>query len=147
MHNWFLLYITLWLLLFFKGGRKGKIVAITALLVITASDQISSTLIKNLIARPRPCDTLENVRLLVGCTGSFSMTSSHAVNNFAMATFFSMIYKEYRYVLFAVATIVALSRPYVGVHYPSDIIIGAAIGSLIGYLFVFLLKKLKLIQE
>ena len=147
VHNWFLLYITLWLILFFKGGRKGKIAAVTALLVITASDQISSSLLKNLIARPRPCNALDNVRMLVGCTGSFSMPSSHAVNNFAIATFFSLLYKEYRYVLFGVGTIVALSRPYVGVHYPSDIVVGALIGSLIGYLFVFLLNKLKLIKE
>ncbi len=147
VHNWYLLYITLWAILFFKGGRKGKVVALTALLVITASDQISSSLLKNLIGRVRPCNALDNVRLLVGCTGSFSMPSSHAVNNFAIATFFSLLYKEYRYILFTVATLVALSRPYVGVHYPSDIVVGAVIGSLIGYSFVVIINKLNLIKE
>lgn len=147
VHNWYLLYVTLWAILFFKGGRKGKIAAVTALLVITASDQISSSLLKNMIGRVRPCNALENVRMLVGCTGSYSMPSSHAVNNFAIAAFFSLLYKEYKYVLYTVATLVALSRPYVGVHYPSDIVVGAAVGILIGYMFVVLLRKLNLIKE
>ncbi len=147
VHNWYLLYITLWGVIFFKGGRKGKIAAVTALLVITASDQISSSLLKNMIGRVRPCNALENVRLLVGCTGSYSMPSSHAVNNFAIATFFSLIYNEYKYVLFTIASLVAFSRPYVGVHYPSDILVGALIGGVIGYLFVLFLRKLNLIKE
>ncbi len=142
--HWYITYIILWCIVFFKGGRIGKIAAITSLIIITFSDQFSSSLLKNWIGRIRPCNALENVNILVGCTGSFSFPSSHAVNNFAIAAFFGEIFKKYRVLLFSVASIVALSRPYVGVHYPSDILGGAIIGIIIGYAFSVVVLKLDL---
>lgn len=51
-----------------------------------------------------------------------------------MAIYFGKLYPKYKWLLISIASIVALSRPYVGVHYPSDIIGGALIGGIIGYL-------------
>lgn len=132
--NWFIAFIILWLTAIFKGGRLGKISAIGIIILIVLSDQISSHLLKPLIERVRPCNVVENVNLLVTCTKSYSMPSSHAVNNFAAAVFFSRLFPKLRTSLFIVATLVALSRPIVGVHYFSDIFIGAVIGALLGYL-------------
>lgn len=133
--HWYLVYVILWMILFFKGGRLGKVTAVISLLLITASDQISSSFLKNLFERTRPCNELPDVNILVFCSGSFSMPSSHAVNNFAVATFFARTFPNYRYLLYSVASLMALSRPYVGVHYPSDIIAGALLGIILGYLF------------
>ena len=58
--------------------------------------------------------------------------SSHAVNNFGVAAFMGWYYRRGRPWLYAWAAIVAISRPAVGVHYPSDILGGAVIGTLIG---------------
>jgi len=135
--HWHITFVLLWCVSFFKGGRKGKVAAIGAIFVIIAADQISSSLIKNLVQRIRPCNALPDVHLLVGCTGSFSFPSSHAVNNFAIATFFYKFFPKLKYPLFITAFLVALSRPYCGVHYPSDIFLGGIIGALIGYIMYF----------
>ena len=133
--NWILAYIILWLIAIFKGGRLGKISAIGIIILIAVSDQISSHMLKPFFERVRPCNALENVHLLVNCTKSYSMPSSHAVNNFAVALFFSRLFPKLKVALIITAFLVALSRPIVGVHYFSDIFIGAILGSVIGYLF------------
>ncbi len=133
--HWYIAYLILWLILFFKGGRIGKIAAVILLFQITFSDQLSSFFIKNLVQRIRPCNALPDVNILVTCTGSYSFPSSHAVNNFAVAMFIYKIYPKLKWILFSSAFLIALSRPYVGVHYPSDILGGAIIGIIIGYLF------------
>lgn len=132
--HWYIAYIILWSMLLIKGGRMGKIAAVSAILLITISDQLSSNLIKGLVERVRPCHVLENVRMLVSCKNSYSFPSSHAVNNFALAVFMLRLFPKYKWILLTVATLVALSRPYIGVHYPSDIAAGAILGSAIGYL-------------
>ncbi len=132
--HWYLVYLIFLGILIFKGGKRGKIAALGAILVIALSDQLSSQFLKHLFERVRPCIALEDVRLLVGKKSSFSFPSSHAVNNFAIATFFSILYKQYRWILFTIAFLVAFSRPYIGVHYPSDIFVGALLGIGVGYL-------------
>lgn len=126
----------LWILLLWKGGRRGRIAALMLIPLIVFSDQLSSNVIKKLIARPRPCHMIDNVpivtgiRLLVDCGGGFSFPSSHAVNNFAAATMFSYFYRKWTWAFVTFAGLVALSRVSVGVHYPSDILGGAIIGVL-----------------
>ena len=61
------IYIALLLLAIWKGGRKGLIFVCIMVIGAALSDQISSHFLKNLIERPRPCHTLGDIRLLVGC--------------------------------------------------------------------------------
>ena len=127
-----------WLWLLLKGGARGRTAALLLIPVLILADQLSSSLIKNLVQRPRPCHTLNgipvlaDIHLLVGCGGGKSFPSSHAVNNFAVATLFSFYYRRWKWSFVAWAALVALSRPAVGVHYPSDILGGALIGILVG---------------
>jgi len=122
------------LLLITWGGKKGRIVVALLIPLIIASDQLSSNLIKTLVARPRPCHiinglpVLENIHLLVSCGGGYSFPSSHAANNFAFATLLSFYYRRYSWISFLYAGIMAFSRVSVGVHYPSDVIGGALVG-------------------
>lgn len=140
--HWYLSYVILWSILFFKGGRIGKIASIGIILLIITSDQISSNLLKDLFERIRPCNALDNVNILATCSRSYSFPSSHAVNNFAVAFYFYKLYPKLKWILIIVAGIIAISRPYVGVHYPSDIIGGAFIGMIIGYLYSILTIKI-----
>ncbi|MCX8056049.1 MAG: phosphatase PAP2 family protein [Ignavibacteria bacterium] len=144
--NWYLVYVLLWFIILFKGGRYRVGLAIGMILLVIVSDQLSSSVLKSLFERPRPCKVLENVHLLVGCTDSYSFPSSHAVNNFAAAMFFTFFYKHLKWILFSVATLMALSRIFVGVHYPSDVLGGALIGIFIGYtlaiVYNYLLEKI-----
>ena len=123
-----LIVALLWAWLMIKGGRTGRIAGILLVLSIIVSDQLSSSLLKPYVGRLRPCHVLQGVRLLVDCGSGYSFPSSHAVNNFAGATILSHYYRKYAWGWFLFASLVALTRPYVGVHYPSDILGGAFIG-------------------
>ncbi|MBM2815343.1 MAG: Membrane-associated phospholipid phosphatase [Ignavibacteria bacterium] len=139
--NWMPVYILMFLWLFIKGGKNGRICGITLLLTAVVSDQTSSHLLKELIGRIRPCHVLPDVHLLVPCGGGKSLPSSHAVNNFAAAYVLTYYYKNLRILFYTIATLVALSRVFVGVHYPADIAFGALWGLLIGFLMVYTVNK------
>jgi len=141
-NNWFIFYVLIWLYLFLKGGRKGKVSALLILLLILFCDQFSNNMIKPFFDRIRPCHTIPGVHLLIGCSDSASFPSIHAVNNFAAATLFSFFYNGMKYILFSGAIIIGLSRIFCGVHYPFDMIGGALIGILFAALFIFLWKKM-----
>jgi membrane-associated phospholipid phosphatase len=75
---------------------------------------------------------LDGVRLLVGCSDSFSFPSGHATNAFALAAFFATYYRRRAVLLFVMAALVGYSRIYVGVHYPLDVLGGAFLGVTFG---------------
>ncbi|MFA7289161.1 MAG: phosphatase PAP2 family protein [Melioribacteraceae bacterium] len=140
--NWYLVYFVLLGICFKYGGRKGKLAVLVLPFLILASDQFSSFFLKNLFERVRPCNVFSDIHVLVNCTGSYSFPSSHAVNNFSAAMFFSKLFPKIKIPLFVTASIVAFSRPYVGVHYPSDILGGMLIGLGVGYIFSLLVLEI-----
>lgn len=140
--HWYIAYIILFLILIVKGGRIGRIAAVAILLLIITTDQFNSFFLKNLVSRIRPCNIYSDLNVLVTCTESFSFPSSHAVNNFGAAIFFTKIFPKYKWSVFSVAILMAFSRPYVGIHYPSDVIGGALIGMIFGYIFAFIVIKI-----
>jgi undecaprenyl-diphosphatase len=131
----------LWLLLLTKGGRPGRIAALLLIPTIALSDQLNSSFLKFLVDRPRPCHELANVHLLVGCGSGYSFPSSHAVNNFAAAMVISYFLPRWTWAFFCYASVICFSRIYVGVHYPSDVIAGAMIGLVVGFLVIVVFRK------
>jgi undecaprenyl-diphosphatase len=91
--------------------------------------------LKEFFERLRPCNVLSDVLTPNGCNGTFSFPSNHALNNFAAAMFFYKLFPKLKLVLFITASLVAVSRVYLGLHYPSDILGGAIIGLAFGYIF------------
>jgi undecaprenyl-diphosphatase len=127
-NNWFLLYIFLFFFLVLKLGKDGRVAAILIILAVSLADQTTSSILKPLFERLRPCHELEGVRLLAGCGGKYGFPSSHAANFFAAATLFSIFFPRYKIIYLVIALLVAYSRIYVGVHYPSDVIVGSFVG-------------------
>jgi undecaprenyl-diphosphatase len=137
-----LFLIAVWIgYVLWKGGRTGRVTIGILVLTVIVGDQLNSSVIKDLFGRVRPCRALEGVRMLVDCGGGLSFPSSHAVNNFAGATVLSHFYQKYKGYWFSFAGLVAFSRTYVGVHYPSDIVAGALIGIALGIAATTLWEK------
>ncbi len=131
----------LWTLLLLKGGKKGKVAALLLIPTIVFSDQFNSSFVKSLFERLRPCHALTDVHLLVPCGSGYSFPSSHAVNNVAGAVVLSFFLPKWNWAFYLFASVVAFSRVYVGVHYPSDVLGGAVVGVGSGALVVFLYVK------
>lgn len=116
------------------------LISAVSIFAVFLSDWLGNEL-KNAIMRARPCIAMENVRLLVGCTRSGSLPSNHAANSFAYAVplFYltrndiDLRFRSYPLVL---AGLVALSRVYVGVHYPTDIMAGAILGIVVAAVLI-----------
>ena len=143
VNKWYIAYIILVGIAFFKGGRRGKIAVIGLILLIIVTDQTGYRILKELFERVRPCNALSDVITPIGCAGGFSFPSNHAVNNFAAAVFLLRLFPNYKWIFLAVAILVSISRIYLGVHYPSDVIGGALIGAAFGYLFSIAALKLE----
>jgi len=113
-------------------------------LTITLADQISVKGFKFVFERFRPSHNPElegMVHLVHGYTGGkYGFVSSHAANSFGLAAFTSLLFrnKKFTWFIFIWAIIVSYSRIYLGVHYPGDILGGAALGILLGYLVFYL---------
>ena len=114
------------------GKKQGRVAAVLLVISVLLSDQMSSHLIKPLVARIRPCHVVPTVHLLVDCSQGLSFPSSHAANSFAPAVLISLIYRKRIWLFLAIAGVVAYSRIAVGVHYPFDVLTGALLGSLCG---------------
>lgn len=113
------------------------------------TNYVSSDLIKQNIFRLRPCNDPEmadSVRFLLNYKPiSSSFTSSHATNHFGIAAFlyYSLkdIFGKWPRIFFLWAFLIGYAQVYVGVHYPGDIIAGALIGILLGYLWAKVFNK------
>ncbi|HOV92699.1 MAG TPA: phosphatase PAP2 family protein [Candidatus Kapabacteria bacterium] len=139
--NWYIIYLGLILFLIIKYKQKGLIIVLVLLVAVGISDFISSQVIKEAVGRLRPCRSLSNIHLLVPCGAGKSFPSSHAVNNFSLATVLAYNFKKYNWVFYGIAGLIAFSRISVGAHYPFDVIGGAVIGAIIGYLIALLFFK------
>ena len=97
---------------------------------ILLAEAISGAL-KPAIERDRPPVSRPEPDPLLETPSTFSFPSGHATVSFACATVLALAVPRLRWPLFALAALIAWSRVYVGVHYPGDILAGAALGVLI----------------
>ena len=146
--TWVPFYVVLLGLIGYHYHWRTLMIVIFVVVLITLSDQLS-VLSKNTFERPRPCHEpgLAGLVHTFGgrCGGVFGFVSSHAANTFALAVFMGGLLRRHipfmMPLLLVWASVIAYSRVYLGVHYPADILGGAAMGIAIGYFVLFLWGK------
>lgn len=132
-----LIWIVISVLLLIPGRtRRAGILSIAALAVSLC---ITNLLLKNYVARIRPYEVVSGLTSLLGAVDGYSFPSGHASAGFAAATVISKSCRKWvGWPCLVLACLLSLSRLYVGVHYPSDVICGAIIGFLIGLVIFWL---------
>ncbi len=130
-------------------------VIIVAAVAASLSDIITARIIKPIFSRPRPCQVIESLYFFKEKGGiwlltdgassyksSFSFVSSHASNSITGAVIFGVFYKKLIPFLTAAVIMIGVSRPYLGHHYPSDIIGGWIFGLLLSSVILLMLKQI-----
>ena len=136
--GWFWITLSVLLLLSKQTRRTG----VTALLALGLGALITNVALKNMVARIRPYEVIEGLVLLVKEQSDFSFPSGHSCASFAAAVvYYKMLPKKYGISAVILAALIAFSRLYVGVYYPSDVIAGSVIGILAALLAYVLVEK------
>lgn len=125
-----------------KHNLSGYMVILTLII----STIIGEGIIKNIVKRVRPCNRCDNINLLISKPLSYSFPSGHALSSFAVAGVLSMYYVQYRLIFMGLALLIALSRIYLQVHYPTDIIAGIVLGTLCSK-FILIISQMEYIQN
>lgn len=142
------LFVPFILFFFVKNYKKSGLLLFFVLLLAVGTSDGSGGLIKNQVLRLRPFENSEIVATQKSPAGSKSFYSNHSSNMFTLATYTSTFIPQLKIPLFAIALCVGYSRIYNGVHYPSDVLAGAFMGLLWGYLFSLIGQKiLKTLQK
>lgn len=126
------------LLLIPKTRKCGAAVLLSYLV----SFLIGNEWLKDLIARPRPCAVDTTVSLIVKKPGSFSCPSVHTYLAFSSAAAIYHYYKKVGIGVLVFASLVGFSRMYFFVHYPTDVLLGIALGILTAFVVCTLLDKI-----
>ena len=140
---WLPLYLFLIDIIFRNlGWKKGVICLIMIGMLILSMDQLCASFLRPLIGRIRPSSPLNPISAILhfvndSRVGTFGFPSSHAANTFALAAFISLILRK-KLITFSLiiwASIISISRIYLGFHYPTDVMAGAFIGIGLAYIF------------
>lgn len=134
--------VPLVLFLFLKFYKKMGLLLFFFLLIAIGASDFSGSVVKNQFLRERPFENKEIVATQKSPAGTKSFYSNHASSMFTFAMYTSQFIPQAKVPLFVIASCIAYSRIYNGVHYPSDIFAGALMGLLWGYLFSLLAKKI-----
>lgn len=129
--GWFWIVLALALCCFRPTRRAGIAAAIALLLSLL----VNNICLKPLIDRVRPYELVEGLICLVSPPGDASFPSGHAGASFAAAAaMFPHLRRRWGVCFLVLAALIALSRLYVGVHFPTDVAAGVLIGLLLGFI-------------
>lgn len=117
-----------------KTRKAGATIALALLFSLIVNNGI----LKNAVARIRPYEAVEGLECLMGKAVDFSFPSGHSGASFAAATVIACLFpKKYGIPAIVLAALIAFSRLYVGIHYPTDVLVGIVDGILLGGLAVW----------
>lgn len=147
IETWIPLFIFFGFLIFYYYKGRKALVALTFLVLTFSATYLFTLLVKDYVGRLRPNNVeafAEHIRILQK-PNSYSFFSGHASSSFAITTFVVLMLRNYTkwiYLAYIWPIIFVLSRIFVGVHYPSDILVGALVGTVFAFVFYKLCKKI-----
>jgi undecaprenyl-diphosphatase len=121
-------------------GNSHRVIGILIILTLIISTIIGEGIVKHIVRRVRPCNKEDNFSLISKPT-SYSFPSGHTLSSFAVAEMLSMYFIQYKFIFMSVAVLIALSRLYLCVHYPTDVIAGSVIGVLCSKIIFIILQE------
>lgn len=119
-------------------NKKTRYIGILVLGALALSTLLGEGILKNIIQRPRPYTDFPSILLLVDQSSTYSFPSGHTITSFAAAYVLSRYLKKFAPLIWLLAMIIAFSRLYLFLHYPSDIVAGIILGLLCGKIIVYL---------
>lgn len=121
--------------------RKTRPCGFAMLMAIAISGVIGNLGLKPLVARPRPFSTYSDLIPLIASPKDFSFPSGHTLASFAGAVSLFCYYRKTGVAALFLAFAIGFSRMYVGVHYPSDVLVGAILGTCFALLSVKVMRS------
>lgn len=137
--GWFFIVLGV-VLLWVKKTRKAGFHVLLSLLF---SLIFCNLILKDLVARQRPCWLVPEIQLLIANPSDFSFPSGHTSASMATAASIYLYNKKYGIAMFLLAIMIAFSRMYLFVHFPTDILGGMLTGLLSAFLAYFLIQKVE----
>lgn len=128
------------ILLFVKKTRKCGILMLVS---IALGAVVGNVILKNVIARPRPCWIDPNISLLIPNPHDFSFPSGHTLASFEAAITIFLHNKKWGSLSLVLAALIAFSRMYLFVHFPTDIIGGIVLATIISIVVYYGYEKIK----
>jgi len=126
-----------------KNRRLGIFLTISLIIHLI----LINAMIKPIVARIRPYELVDGIDTLIKRPSDYSFPSGHTASSFACATVFFIEKNKYRILVLITSILIAFSRLYLFVHYPSDVIGGIMIGVLCSVLAYIIMCKVKILRE
>ena len=121
--------------------KKYRRTGITLAIGLILSLLIGNIILKPLVARTRPFEFTEKIRLLIETPHDFSFPSGHTLASFISATILLVKERKIGYCALTLAVLIAFSRLYLYVHFPTDVLASILLGTAIGWGSVKLSEK------
>jgi undecaprenyl-diphosphatase len=134
------IWIAISIILMINKNTKIRRLGISVLIALALGSILVELVLKNTIARARPIGDEFNFNFIINLPESYSFPSGHTTSSFAAFGVFLFSKARYRYLVLALAALIAFSRMYLHVHYPSDILGGIILGLSCGWIAVHLGK-------
>ncbi|WP_415522542.1 phosphatase PAP2 family protein [Clostridium sp.] len=137
--NWEIIWIIISILLMIN--KKYRNIGFMTLGALLLSTMLGDGILKHIVQRARPSADIPAVNLLISKPLSYSFPSGHAASSFAAAGVLAKYFKNYTLEIFTLAFLIAFSRLYLYVHYPTDVLAGIILGLICSRIIIYMFNR------